>query len=945
MSVDIGSAKGNFVIKGLVETLRDLRATIKVLGNVDNAIKKSGKANREYVADLKKAFPAYKQLLKDTDTIAAANKKLKATYDEVRRSLHSVIQEQKKYNIAPNLRGQAASNLGAITPSAGLGNFKSYASRARSFISGTLGSLKTAAEGTRVILAKVFSVPKSLKTLSSRVGRLTQRINENSHAATSWWTRFGLVAGGFWIAYRAINALEYAISTLTRTFASGIKIMDEYQEGVAGIAGMIALTYSGGKDFQDRFTRVSAVMRETMQEMIRLTPRFRLSADEVAQSMRELAQFGVIIRKNQAEGSLAVFNMIKEISMTTGSSTKQLRQEIQALFTGTARVTDQFARMLKRTMPDLYAKLKSSAITANEKWQLLIDRVKDFSIAVKAANSTVTGQAEIMQNSLSIISQKALKTSGIYSQWVGFLMHINEQLFNADGTLGSLGKKVASVFTVMWQTINGIILSVYDIYTWFHELYNTIASKLSPEIIQFGKRLLQWIVILAIVKNAFSAIWIITKSIAALSGLTAVLKLPGVLAQVIPIVTQFTALAAAIATGVGAGKAFVRIWYSVGTAFGNMFEQITFNFKTRLHWLVTVFSVFRDNISTMIDEMFKNIEDRSPLKKFPAWANMVDPMTRFNEGLAEGLDKADKVWSDGMDGMKQAALDTILSSKDALKELLKTIGDNKTVQGIVGNIEGKLNQLLSRFQYKTRAISDNYIKHAGADYTPLTSISDIKPPPIVEDVDKKVKAATVDITGKVKYMYEYLSDSTKSFFDDVFHGRLKSAQDAFTSFATAIADAFQNAMTDIINEYFKQMAKLAFKGAFQNTADGFFAQIFGIGQTPTNNIGGSSIPASDWSAIHTMATGGIIKEPVVGVGLNSGESYSFAERGAERVLSNKDSFSASNLNVSVNVINQSGQPIQGKAGKVKFDGSQYVVDVILHRLATDPNFRSAIGAG
>jgi hypothetical protein len=38
-----------------------------------------------------------------------------------------------------------------------------------------------------------------------------------------------------------------------------------------------------------------------------------------------------------------------------------------------------------------------------------------------------------------------------------------------------------------------------------------------------------------------------------------------------------------------------------------------------------------------------------------------------------------------------------------------------------------------------------------------------------------------------------------------------------------------------------------------------------------------------------MFDGGVISEPVFGVGLNSGESYSFAEKGAERVLSNKDS--------------------------------------------------------
>jgi pyocin large subunit-like protein len=37
-----------------------------------------------------------------------------------------------------------------------------------------------------------------------------------------------------------------------------------------------------------------------------------------------------------------------------------------------------------------------------------------------------------------------------------------------------------------------------------------------------------------------------------------------------------------------------------------------------------------------------------------------------------------------------------------------------------------------------------------------------------------------------------------------------------------------------------------------------------------------------------LATGGIIDEPVFGIGLKSGDTYTLAENGPERVLSNKE---------------------------------------------------------
>lgn len=52
--------------------------------------------------------------------------------------------------------------------------------------------------------------------------------------------------------------------------------------------------------------------------------------------------------------------------------------------------------------------------------------------------------------------------------------------------------------------------------------------------------------------------------------------------------------------------------------------------------------------------------------------------------------------------------------------------------------------------------------------------------------------------------------------------------------------------------------------------------------------------------------------------------------------------SSPSTGVEVNIINQSGQPVQAEASQPRFNGEKMIVDVILKKLATDRNFRNAV---
>jgi hypothetical protein len=157
-------------------------------------------------------------------------------------------------------------------------------------------------------------------------------------------------------------------------------------------------------------------------------------------------------------------------------------------------------------------------------------------------------------------------------------------------------------------------------------------------------------------------------------------------------------------------------------------------------------------------------------------------------------------------------------------------------------------------------------------------------------------------------------------------------------------------LTDMMTNWFRTMATT------KSSSSGFdilnvFSRFFS--GTPTETPTGGVSSNSDWGltplgipnpvappATNAFFSGGIINEPVFGIGTKSGESYSFAERGPERVISNKELNSTSSApNVTVNVINESGVPLAATNGGSSFDGDKYITSIIVKQMSTNPAFR------
>lgn len=119
----------------------------------------------------------------------------------------------------------------------------------------------------------------------------------------------------------------------------------------------------------------------------------------------------------------------------------------------------------------------------------------------------------------------------------------------------------------------------------------------------------------------------------------------------------------------------------------------------------------------------------------------------------------------------------------------------------------------------------------------------------------------------------------------------------------------------------------ALQGVFSSWAGGAGGTLPQISTAPVTPVTVTDLPAIGGTT-HSFAKGGMINEPVVGFGTNSGESYSFGEQGSEAVIPNGASTKGT-TNVKVELVNKSGTPIKVTQPKTTFNVNETIISVVL----------------
>lgn len=191
-------------------------------------------------------------------------------------------------------------------------------------------------------------------------------------------------------------------------------------------------------------------------------------------------------------------------------------------------------------------------------------------------------------------------------------------------------------------------------------------------------------------------------------------------------------------------------------------------------------------------------------------------------------------------------------------------------------------------------------------------------------------------------------DSTMSSINSAWTNNLEAMATGTKSFSKGIKDIFK----DMTNAIIKMMIQLTFQQYVMPKLQGLFGGVVnGIGSmgsaggTSSFAGGGSSSFSSAFTG-NRFASGGVTNPGLMLVGENGPEL--FQSSGSHRIYTASETrrlVGAASNNVVVNIVNQSGQELESKQQNSRFDGENYIIDVMVRAANTNKGgVRDAIRA-
>lgn len=216
----------------------------------------------------------------------------------------------------------------------------------------------------------------------------------------------------------------------------------------------------------------------------------------------------------------------------------------------------------------------------------------------------------------------------------------------------------------------------------------------------------------------------------------------------------------------------------------------------------------------------------------------------------------------------------------------------------------------------------------------------------LQEAARQYKQETTNYADLAKSTF----DSTMNSINSTWTNNLEAMATGTKSFSKGIKDIFK----DMTNAIIKMMIQLTFQQYIMPKLQGLFGGVVsGIGSmgsaggTSSFASGGSSSFSSAFTGNH-FAAGGVTNPGLMLVGENGPELLQSS--GSHRIYTASETRrlvggGAASNNVVVNIVNQSGQELESKQQNSRFDGENYIIDVMVRAANTNKGgVRDAIRA-
>lgn len=213
----------------------------------------------------------------------------------------------------------------------------------------------------------------------------------------------------------------------------------------------------------------------------------------------------------------------------------------------------------------------------------------------------------------------------------------------------------------------------------------------------------------------------------------------------------------------------------------------------------------------------------------------------------------------------------------------------------------------------------------------------------LQEAARQYKQETTNYADLAKSTF----DSTMSSINSAWTNNLEAMATGTKSFSKGIKDIFK----DMTNAIIKMMIQLTFQQYVMPKLQGLFGgAVSGIGSLGAAKGTSSFAGGSSFSSAFTgnrFAAGGKTNPGLMLVGENGPELLQSS--GSHRIYTASETRrlmgGATSNNVVVNIINQSGQELESKQQNSRFDGENYVIDVVVRAMESNKGgMRDAIKA-
>lgn len=846
-------------------------------------------------------------------------------------------------------------------------------------------SMGAMADTNNKIAASQQKVSNGLGVFTEKTRQGVRAAKDYSSVLDAWWQRFGAVAIGFTVAYRAMNAFENLLSHTSETIVQAIKDSGELVSLQSKLAMFTVMASQGQIQFQRAFKASAGTVDALAEASITAVS----SIQELSTALDEVYQHGVVLGGDMMEKFASFVDFTTLIARTTGSTATQIRSEITGLMTGFERANNVLLRSLLnfRIISDEEIDALKKMTNSTEVFEKILSKVHDhyknirYLIMTTDVSAAMAVWKKSIRRVLTVSVQQASRQAGVGNIFASvFAQHAmdwnkgfkdlanNKDFMRMTVLMETLAKALDLVLTAFEKVIKSVaaLATVYDNFSdtakkvvKYFLMYEAIAlttgaiKLLAGAFVSLNKTLLALLPRLLALSKRFLAISL--PVLAAYSGFvfmqTAFKGMSDNMDKTKKSIREFTdaeilsakaheELSKQFMKAASGSEKLKTLWAMLKVSAKKMSLEIESMraksiLETSRSGLRGVDKEFADtykenflgNFTNMLEgivDIFNKVFDPNRLFKE---SGALDDRLRFVNTLAEAkemaeeLDKAQtSLFKNLQTYAKSGDVENVFRVYDsAEKELVKNLADvndqlaeiqqawliaadsgdfilMETLGLHMADLQEKAEQLKENldglFDNVAIAKINRYSEEFEASIEKLkrlygegTKEYNIEAQKLFEDFKKKIS----DISPVTKEGQKALNDFKNTINDTARStGNWKQATaaafDEITRYNTfeAFKDAVVNVFTSIEDAIVKmaETGKISFRDmAISILSD--FNRIL-IRMSITKPIA-EAFMSTSWFPKLSFADGGILQEPVHGIGLYSGKAYELGENGPEKV--------------------------------------------------------------